>query len=113
MRGKIIVLVAGATGYVLGARAGRERYEQIVDAAGRLWGNPSVQKRVDAAEDRAADLARQAGAKAKEQVGQAAGAVKETVGEKIAERRDGGAGGKSGDGTEVLGDQHSTRGPQD
>ena len=32
-----------AIGYVLGARAGRERYEQIVDFCRRAAGHPSVQ----------------------------------------------------------------------
>ncbi len=38
-------------GYVLGARAGRERYEQIKDAADKAWNTPTVQKGVDAAKD--------------------------------------------------------------
>lgn len=33
-----------AVGYVLGAAAGRERYEQIRDAAGRLMGSQPVQQ---------------------------------------------------------------------
>lgn len=41
---RLVVLMAVAAGYVLGARAGRERYEQIVDAANRFWGNPTVRK---------------------------------------------------------------------
>lgn len=40
---KLILLVALAAGYVLGTRAGRERYEEIVDAARRFWGDPRVQ----------------------------------------------------------------------
>lgn len=57
-------LVAGfAVGYVLGAKAGRERYEQIVDYTRRVTGNDKVQqvassvrtqanKAVDAAQDK-------------------------------------------------------------
>lgn len=41
---KIVVLAAAAGGYVLGAKAGRERYEQIRINALRLWRNPQVQK---------------------------------------------------------------------
>lgn len=40
---KIMLGASLATGYVLGARAGRERYDQIHEQAQRLWGNPAVQ----------------------------------------------------------------------
>ena len=38
-------------GYVLGARAGRKRYEQIKSAAAKVWESPGIQKQVNAAED--------------------------------------------------------------
>jgi len=41
---KTTALVAGGIGYVLGARAGRERYDQIVALAQRVSGNPTVQQ---------------------------------------------------------------------
>lgn len=44
MRGKATFLVGLAIGYVLGTRAGRERYEQIVRAAQRVRSNPTVQE---------------------------------------------------------------------
>ena len=40
---KLPVLAAGAAGYVLGARAGRQRYEQIASGARSVMGNPKVQ----------------------------------------------------------------------
>lgn len=40
---KLSLLVGGAIGYVLGSRAGRERYEQIVAAARRFAGSQTVQ----------------------------------------------------------------------
>ena len=40
---KLIILVAGGIGYVLGARAGRERYEQIRSMAMKTKSNPTVQ----------------------------------------------------------------------
>ena len=40
---KLIILVAGGTGYVLGARAGRERYDQIRNMAMKVKSNPTVQ----------------------------------------------------------------------
>jgi len=47
MRGKILFATGIAVGYVLGTRAGRERYEQIKKAADRFWGDPRVQRQVD------------------------------------------------------------------
>ena len=40
---KLSLLVGAAVGYVLGARAGRERYEAIVRAARNLAGSQTVQ----------------------------------------------------------------------
>jgi len=44
MRGKMMFIAGLAAGYVLGTRAGRERYEQIVQAARRLRENPTLQE---------------------------------------------------------------------
>ncbi|MDH2416054.1 hypothetical protein [Nocardioides sp. CER19] len=50
MKGKLAVLAGVGVGYVLGTRAGRERYEQIRDSAQRLWQDPRVaEKRQQAA----------------------------------------------------------------
>jgi len=46
MRGKFIFVVGLATGYVLGTRAGRERYEQIKAGAEKVWNIPAVQSGV-------------------------------------------------------------------
>lgn len=43
------LLIAAFAGYVLGARAGRRRYEQIAAAARRIAGNPTVQSTAGAA----------------------------------------------------------------
>lgn len=51
MRWKLIALTAFAVGYVFGARAGRERYEQIRRLAVRVKDDPLVQQKAhDAAE---------------------------------------------------------------
>lgn len=42
---KLSFLTGLGAGYVLGARAGRERYEQIVSTARGLWQDPRVQQR--------------------------------------------------------------------
>jgi len=112
MRGKLIFLAAGATGYVLGARAGRERYDQIASAVGRLWGNPKVQSRVVDLEDKAGDLAKQAGSLAQEKVGAAAGSVAGSVKDKLSSSSSDAGSGTSGDAA-PLGDQHHTRMPTD
>ena len=57
MKGKILLLTGLAVGYVLGARAGRERYEEIKTTANKLWNDPRVQKPVHQAQDFAKDKA--------------------------------------------------------
>ncbi|MDN4639798.1 YtxH domain-containing protein [Agreia sp. PsM10] len=44
MRGKLILVVGLATGYVLGSRAGRPRYEQIKAGADKVWNLAPVQQ---------------------------------------------------------------------
>lgn len=51
MRGKLLFITGGLLGYVLGARAGRKRYEQIAAAANDLWNAEPVQRRVTVARD--------------------------------------------------------------
>jgi hypothetical protein len=46
MRGKILFVFGVALGYVLGTRAGRERYEQIRAGAKKVWNDPRVQEQV-------------------------------------------------------------------
>lgn len=48
---KIITLAIAGGAYVLGARAGKERYQQITDRAARLWHDPRAQKRPAHVED--------------------------------------------------------------
>ncbi|MCU1422442.1 MAG: YtxH protein [Microbacteriaceae bacterium] len=51
MKGKILLLVGVGIGYVLGTRAGREKYDEIKAAVDRLWNDPRVQRQVNQAED--------------------------------------------------------------
>lgn len=60
---KLVLLTAGAAGYVLGARAGRERYDQIRDAAVAMSRNPKVQSVVDDVKTEASTAAREAAGK--------------------------------------------------
>ena len=51
MRGKAGLVVGLAVGYVLGSRAGRQRYEQIKSQALKVWNMEPVQKQVGNAKD--------------------------------------------------------------
>ena len=57
MRGKVGLVIGLAAGDVLGARAGRERYEQIKEQALKVWNLDPVQKQVDRAKDFATSTA--------------------------------------------------------
>lgn len=61
MKGKILLLAGLGVGYVLGTRAGREKYDQMKATALKFWNDPRVQKRVDDAQefvkDKAPDVA--------------------------------------------------------
>ncbi len=76
---RISFLAGVAAGYVLGARAGTGRYEQIKGQATRLWGSPPVQKAVDQAKDTAATQAPVVADKLGSGVKSAAGTVKDKV----------------------------------
>lgn len=69
MRGKILFIVGLGLGYVLGTRAGRERFEQIKAGAEKIWQDPRVQRQVSNVEqfvkDKAPDLAEKATSAAK------------------------------------------------
>jgi hypothetical protein len=58
---KTLAVAVGAAAYVLGARAGRERYNQISDLARSLWRDPRVQKKASQAAEVVKDQAPKAG----------------------------------------------------
>ena len=65
MRGKLGIAAGLAAGYVLGTRAGRERYQQLTASAKRLADDPSLQRLQEElnnlfgqSRQRAADVAR-------------------------------------------------------
>jgi hypothetical protein len=47
------LLLGAAVGYVLGARAGQERYDQIKTQANKIWSSDPVQTKVSQATDAA------------------------------------------------------------
>lgn len=92
---KLTMIVAAGAGYVLGARAGRERYEQIRSQAQRVWSDPRVQQRKDQATETAKQKAGVAADAAKQKATQAAGAAQDkassvtnTAKEKVADTAD-------------------------
>jgi hypothetical protein len=44
MRGKLWFALGAAAGFVLGARAGRDKYDEIVVNARKVWDHPTVQE---------------------------------------------------------------------
>ncbi len=84
--GKISFLAGVGVGYVLGAAAGRQRYEQIKSAASKTWNNPKVQQGVDAAQDQAVKGAKAAASsspQAAKLVDQATSKVEEKTGKDV------------------------------
>ncbi len=51
MKGKLALIAGFAAGYVLGARAGRNRYNQIKRVASNFWEADSVQAGVGVVQD--------------------------------------------------------------
>jgi hypothetical protein len=72
---KLTLLIAGGIGYVLGTRAGRERYEQIKRTATRVKDDPRVQEKAA----QAADLAKEKAPIVKDKVTAAASTAADKV----------------------------------
>jgi hypothetical protein len=64
MRYKSMFAAGLAVGFIAGARAGRERYDQIVGLGRKVASHPTVQKTTQAATAKATDLTKTATAKA-------------------------------------------------
>jgi hypothetical protein len=56
MRGKLMFITGLAAGFVLGSRAGREKYEEISANARKLWEHPTVQEAAGVAQTQANKL---------------------------------------------------------
>lgn len=83
MKGKILLVVGVGIGYVLGTRAGREKYDKMKAAVEKLWNDPRVQKQVDNAQefvkDKAPDVAEFLADGAKKVVSQVSGSKAPTA----------------------------------
>jgi len=77
---KMSLLAAAGVGYVLGARAGRARYEQIANGARRFAGNPKVQAAAGKAQETVAQQAPVVASAVKDKATSAASSVQEKVG---------------------------------
>ena len=56
MRGKLMFITGLAAGFVLGSRAGREKYEEISANAKKVWEHPTVQEAAGVAQAQANKL---------------------------------------------------------
>ncbi|NHA68854.1 hypothetical protein [Phycicoccus flavus] len=72
---KLTILAAAGVGYVLGARAGRERYDEIAATARDLWSSPTVRK--------GRDRTRQVALRKGREAGRAVGATVSDAGRRI------------------------------
>ena len=87
---RVVFIVGAAVGYVLGARAGRERYELIRTKAKAFWEHPTVQSAAGSVREQAEEVggkaARFAGEKAQEgwhKTEEMAGAARKRVNERL------------------------------
>jgi hypothetical protein len=72
---RLPLLVAGGIGYVLGAKAGRERYEQLRAQFDKVRNDPRVQEKTQ----QAVDLAKEKAPVVKDTLADAAGSATEKV----------------------------------
>ncbi|MDO9455371.1 hypothetical protein [Nocardioides sp.] len=80
---KLTLAVAFAAGYVVGAKAGRDRYEQIRAGAQKVAENPRVQAATDAAKEKAGEVASSVAETAKEKATEVAGAAKDKAADAV------------------------------
>jgi hypothetical protein len=82
MRYRLVFFTGLGIGFVLGARAGRERYEQLRKLARKTADNPAIQQAAGALQAQAASFAKAAGGK----VAGGAGAARAKVGGALHDR---------------------------
>lgn len=96
---KLLLIAAAAAGYVLGTKAGRERYEQIKRQSSKVWNSEPVQHGVHEAEGMAKHAASAAGTKVADAASTAGSTVAARVkGDDSSEPAEPSTGGADGDG---------------
>ncbi|MFB6814729.1 YtxH domain-containing protein [Streptomyces sp. NPDC056347] len=85
MRYRLTFIAGLALGYVIGTRAGRERYEQLKESARRIARNPAVRNTAESAARGGRDLADKACRAVGEKVGDK---VPASVASRLRPRRD-------------------------
>jgi hypothetical protein len=86
---RISFLAGLATGFVIGARAGRERYDQLVKAAKTVAEHPAVQQAAGTVQAQAAGLAATAGTKISDEVRNRVPQLAKTAKDKVSEHAPG------------------------
>ncbi|MHC3472112.1 YtxH domain-containing protein [Streptomyces sp. 7R007] len=94
MRYKLTFVVGLALGYVLGTRAGRERYEQLKKSARQVSQNPAVRNTAETAAQQGREFAGKAYHAVSEKVGDR---VPDSVAQRVRQLRDRNANGTGAD----------------
>ncbi|MGC5342612.1 YtxH domain-containing protein [Streptomyces sp. DT24] len=94
MRYRLTFIAGLALGYVLGTRAGRERYEQLRKSARQVAQNPAVRNAAEAAAQSGREIADKAYHSVSEKVGDK---VPSAVSDRVRSLRDRGPGGRADD----------------
>ena len=103
MRYRVMFIAGFAVGFVVGARAGRERYEQIVTYTKNVAGHPAVQKVTQTVTVKTTEYAKTAASKAPDFAKTAGTQAKQMATDKIPARLRGKGGGEPDD---VTADGH-------
>ncbi|MVO84297.1 YtxH domain-containing protein [Streptomyces sp. p1417] len=94
MRYRLTFVAGLALGYVLGTRAGRERYEQMKKSVREVSQNPAVRNTVESATQQGRDVAGKAFHTVSERVGDR---MPDSVAERVRALRERGQGGEAAD----------------
>jgi hypothetical protein len=86
MRYRYVFIAGLSTGFVLGARAGRERYDQLSKLARKVSDSPAAQQAAAALQAQAADLAKKARNKVTDRVPKIAKSARGKVGGSLQDR---------------------------
>jgi len=79
MKARAMFVVGGTIGYVLGARAGRARYEKIKAKAQSFWQSPTVQQKAAQAQE----FARERAPEVQQKLAEATSRVTAVVADKV------------------------------